>query len=66
MSKLQKKFLRWFKYHSALCLAQWRARSQVPVIGELILCSHFPGGNAFDRRQYYRHPQRHLLKEVAT
>lgn len=29
------------------------------LIGEIGLCAHRPGGNARDRRQYYRHPVRH-------
>ena len=29
------------------------------LIGELGLRSHRPGGNARNRRQYYRHPVRH-------
>lgn len=29
------------------------------LIGEIGLRSHRPGGNARDRRQYWRHPVRH-------
>ena len=40
----------------------WMALMGVPikrVIGAMGLRSHQPGGNAQNRRQYYRHPVRH-------
>jgi len=31
------------------------------LIGEMGLRAHRPGGNAYDRRQHYRHPVRHSV-----
>jgi len=40
-----------------LWLAGWHPRRR--LVGNIGLRAHGPGGNAYDRRQYWRHPVRH-------